>query len=129
MENLSDVPNSKSKLEPVTIGKRMRNVREYLKLSQREFAKVIGVYPARVSEVETGIIVASTHMITQIGKLGFDLNWFVLGKDKGDCNLSTASNVPNNILLTKLIADIKCLDARDIALIVDIVASFKKHSK
>ena len=105
-----------------TIGNRMRVVRKSLKLSQREFAKSIGVYPARVSEVETGVIPASAHMIEEVGKLGFDLNWFVMGKRDNDKSTILGND---DIAIIKLIRDIKSLKSTDVKFIAAVVADFK----
>lgn len=101
-----------------TIAYRMKVVRTSLKLNRKEFAAKIGVYPNRITEVEQGKYNISLKMLTEIGKLGFDLNWLVNGNNK-EKELQAA--IGDDVELFKLINKIKHLEGRDLRFLSGVI--------
>ena len=124
MADSLEVPMIETENKEETMGDRMRIVRSYLKLNQKEFAEKLGIYPSRVSEMEKGAMQVPANVIMQIGKLGFDLNWFVIGHTKND---DVISLVDDNVALFKVVNDLKKMDGRDLKFITDVINSFKKN--
>lgn len=124
MADSLEVPMIETENREETMGDRMRIVRSYLKLNQKEFAEKLGIYPSRVSEMEKGAMQVPANVIMQIGKLGFDLNWFVIGHTKND---DVISLVDDNVALFKVVNDLKKMDGRDLKFITDVINSFKKN--
>ncbi|MCQ2358835.1 MAG: helix-turn-helix domain-containing protein [Phascolarctobacterium sp.] len=124
MADSLEVPMIETENREETMGDRMRIVRSYLKLNQKEFAEKLGIYPSRVSEMEKGAMQVPANVIMQIGKLGFDLNWFVLGHTKND---DVIKLVDDNVALFKIVNDLKKMDGRDLKFITDVISSFKKN--
>lgn len=101
-----------------TIAYRMKVVRTSLKLNRKEFAAKIGVYPNRITEVEQGKYNISLKMLTEIGKLGFDLNWLVNGNNK-EKELQAA--IGDDVELFKLLNKIKRLEGRDLRFLSGVI--------
>ena len=63
---------------------RMKEVREYFKLSQREMAEKVGIPTPYYSQIERGVKkeVFPGKLISGFAALGVDLNWLMTGKGK-----------------------------------------------
>lgn len=67
-------------LNYVEIGKRMKNKRVELKLTQEKLSELIDVSPSYVSEIERGTSICSLSTITKIASvLALNLDYLVLG--------------------------------------------------
>lgn len=63
---------------------RMKEVREYFKLSQREMAEKVGISTPYYSQIERGVKkeVFPGKLISGFAALGVDLNWLMTGEGK-----------------------------------------------
>jgi len=63
------------------IGKRIKELREYLRLSQKEFAEALGIHPLSVSRYELGKSNPSPSVLKLIeDKFGVNSKWLLEGK-------------------------------------------------
>ncbi len=65
-----------------TIGDRLKEIRMHYSLTQKDFAKKIGVTNAHISRMEKGITIPSEHLIMLICKeFEINIDWLKLGED------------------------------------------------
>jgi len=64
-----------------TFGRRVREFRMKLGMTQKEFAEVLEVGKQYVANVENGQKFFSHDLLAKLRKLGADLNWLVCGDD------------------------------------------------
>ncbi len=81
--------------EKVAIGQRIKELREFLGLSQKEFADALGIHPMSVSRYELGRSNPSPSVLRLIeDKFGVNPEWLLEGKgdpfkhDRGSDNLN-----------------------------------------
>jgi transcriptional regulator with XRE-family HTH domain len=63
----------------MVFSQRLVKSRKYLKLNQRSFAKRVGVDQGRVSQWENGKSLPSSSALTEIVRLGININWLLTG--------------------------------------------------
>lgn len=74
------------------VAERFKQLRDHLNLSQRDFAREIGVSPSVISEIERGGREPSRKVFSTIHeKYGCDLNWLLLGDGNLDMNAPNIS--------------------------------------
>ena len=68
-------------MDKAEIGKRIREIREFLGISQREFAEILGIHPLSVSRYELGKSNPSPSVLKAIeDKFGVNPEWLLAGK-------------------------------------------------
>lgn len=64
----------------MAISNRIKQARRHLNLSQRDFAEKIGVDQGRVSQWETERSQPSSSALSEIARLGININWLLTGE-------------------------------------------------
>ncbi len=73
-----------------TMGDRLKIVRTFMKMNQKEFAQAVGLYPARISDMEKGTRKVAITVLSYLASKGVDMDWFMNGKrEKNDTSLKT----------------------------------------
>lgn len=73
-----------------TMGDRLKIVRTFMKMNQKEFAQEVGLYPARISDMEKGARKVAITVLSYLASKGVDMDWFMNGKrEKTDTSLKT----------------------------------------
>lgn len=63
----------------MVFSQRLVKSRKYLKLNQRSFAERVGVDQGRVSQWENGKSLPSSSALTEMARLGININWLLTG--------------------------------------------------
>lgn len=92
-----EVRNKSLKLDEInleipdtTMGNRLKLIRTFMGLNQKQFAAELGVYPARISDMENGVRKVSIEIVGYLAQKGVDINWFVNGiRKKLETSLKT----------------------------------------
>lgn len=92
-----EVRNKSLKLDEInleipdtTMGNRLKLIRTFMGLNQKQFAAELGVYPARISDMENGVRKVSVKIVGYLAQKGVDINWFVNGiRKKSETSLKT----------------------------------------
>jgi transcriptional regulator with XRE-family HTH domain len=64
----------------MSLGERLKVVRESTKKSQREFAELLGVSFRGLQTYESGASVPGGNILSAYASLGFNVNWILLGE-------------------------------------------------
>lgn len=92
-----EVRNKSLKLDEInleipdtTMGNRLKLIRTFMGLNQKQFAAELGVYPARICDMEKGVRKVSIEIVGYLAQKGVDINWFVNGiRRKSETSLKT----------------------------------------
>lgn len=92
-----EVRNKSLKLDEInleipdtTMGNRLKLIRTFMGLNQKQFAAELGVYPARICDMEKGVRKVSVEIVGYLAQKGVDINWFVNGiRRKSETSLKT----------------------------------------
>ena len=75
----------------MTIGARLRKIREDMGLSAKKFAENIGEKEYKIRDSELGKQKISSDLLEKIGlSYGVNIDWLVTGKESGDSSVSSA---------------------------------------
>ncbi len=69
-----------TKQQNTNIGERLKNIREQLKLTQEEFAKILGISRSRLSQIEHNKHDPSVKILTPLAKQNLNINWLLTGE-------------------------------------------------
>lgn len=92
-----EVRNKSLKLDEInleipdtTMGNRLKLIRTFMGLNQKQFAAELGVYPARICDMEKGVRKVSVEIVGYLAQKGVDINWFINGiRRKSETSLKT----------------------------------------
>jgi transcriptional regulator with XRE-family HTH domain len=61
-------------------GSRLRKIRKDLRMEQRSFAEFLEIGQSQLSRIENGVYEIQNDHFIKLGRLGYDLNWLILGE-------------------------------------------------